>query len=493
MPETLIALDAGTTGVTCLLTDTDLRPIARAYREFEQRFPEPGRVEHDSREILDAVDATLEEILALPEADNVLAIGVTNQRETVFALDPGAGEAIVPGIVWQDRRTAQRCGELRAAGHSELIRERTGLLLDPYFSATKIEWMLREQEHLLERAEGGGVVFTTVDGLIVQHLTEQDVIAVDPTNASRTMLYDIERGSWDAELCALFGIRLEWLPEVRPSVGDWGITSPYLVGREIPIRGVAGDQQAALFGQGGFEPGSFKSTFGTGCFLMLNTGQERRRSEAGFLSTLALDAKGERAFALEGSLFMGGATVQWLRDGLGLIEDAAETEALARSVEDSGGVHLVPAFAGLGAPYWDPEARGALLGLTRGTNRAHVARAALESIALSSAELIDLLREESGIPIEEALVDGGATRNGLLLELLADSAGLTVRRPSDVEATARGAAMLAGIGCGKFDSGRDVPPLDLSDTRAGLPSEERAARLEAWRKAVARTLSESRG
>lgn len=490
MPESLIALDAGTTGVTCLLTDTELRPIARAYREFEQSFPEPGRVEHDSRAILDAVDATLAEILAHPQATDVLALGVTNQRETIFALDPGAGEAIVPGIVWQDRRTAERCRELHEAGHGDRIAERTGLRLDPYFSATKIEWMLREQEHLLERAEGGGIVFTTVDGLIVQHLTEQEVVAVDPTNASRTMLFDIERRAWDPELCDLFGIRPEWLPEVRPSAGDFGMTSPYLVGREIPIRGVAGDQQAALFGQGGFEAGSFKTTFGTGCFLMLHTGSERRRSEAGFLSTLAVDAGGGPAFALEGSLFMGGATVQWLRDGLGLIDDAAESEALARTVADSGGVHLIPAFTGLGAPYWDPQARGALLGLTRGTTRAHVVRAALESIALSSSELIDLLRQETGLPIETALVDGGASRNALLLELLADLGGLTARRPSDVEATARGAAMLAGIGCGRFASGNDVPALELTETGPKLSESERQDRLEDWRRAVARTLSE---
>ena len=486
---TLIAIDAGTTGVTCLLFDRELRTLHRAYREFEQSFPAPGRVEHDSRAILDAVDATLAEVLARPEAEDVAAIGVTNQRETVFALDPGAGEAIVPGIVWQDRRTAERCRELEAAGHAELVAARTGLVLDPYFSGTKIEWMLANHAHLRERAEGGGILFTTVDGLVIQHLTEQDVCAIDPTNASRTMLYDIERRAWDPELCAMFGIDPAWLPEVRPSVGDFGATSPYLVGREIPIRGVAGDQQAALFGQGGFAPGAFKTTFGTGCFLMLHTGAERARSRSGFLTTLALDARGGPAYALEGSVFMAGAIVQWLRDGLELIEDAAETEAIAQTVADAGGVHLVPAFTGLGAPHWDADARAALLGMTRGTTRAHVVRAALEAIALQNAELIDLLRNETGLAVDAALVDGGATRNRFLMQLQADLAGLDVRRPSDVEATARGAAMLAGLGAGVWASADEVPTLEAETFSPGEGAGARAERLAAWRAAVARTLT----
>lgn len=485
MPTTLVALDAGTTGVTCILYDESLRPLARAYREFEQRFPKPGQVEHDARAILDAVDATLEEILALPEASEVAALGVTNQRETIFAKDPAIDECLRAGIVWQDRRTAARCAELRAAGHEELVRSKTGLVLDPYFSATKIEWMLANTPGLVERAQGGGVLFCTVDALVVDHLTEQEVCATDPTNASRTMLYDIERGDWDDELLELFGVRREWLPEVRPSAGDFGTTSSYLLGREIPIRGVAGDQQAALYGQGCTAAGSAKCTFGTGSFLLLNTGQERVRSAGGLVSTLACGPGGAPAFAVEGSVFVAGALIQWMRDELGLMQDAAESEALARSVEDAGGVCIVPAFTGLGAPYWDAEARGAILGLTRGAGRGHLARAALEAIAFQNAELLELLRSESGLPVDSLLADGGASANALLMQLQADLGGCQVRVPADVEATARGAAALAGVSVGLFSE----PPAPAGEVAAYAPALEaaqRAERMGAWRAAVSR-------
>jgi len=488
---TLIALDAGTTGVTAVLYDADLAPLHRAYRELPQSFPRPGRVEHDCRAILDAVDATLGELLARPEAAEVAALGITNQRETVFAMDPGIDEALRPGIVWQDRRTAERCAELRAQGHAERIHERTGLVVDPYFSATKIEWWLTHDPDLRERAEGGGVVFCTVDAMIVQHLTEQEVCATDPTNASRTMLYDIDRRAWDPELCELFGVQLDWLPEVRPSCGDFGTTSRYVLGREIPIRGIAGDQQSALFGQGCFERGTSKCTFGTGSFLVLNTGSERVDSQRGVLTTLAVGRDGRSVYAMEGSAFVCGALVQWLRDELGWIETAADSERLARSVEDSAGVHVVPAFAGLGAPYWDADARGAILGLTRGTTPAHVTRAALEAIAFQNAELVELLREDSGLAIDALLADGGACANDLLMQMQADFAQLAVERPAELDATARGAALLAGLAAGLWSDPGEPAALAGARERIEpvLAPELARERMAGWRGAVARVRS----
>ncbi|MEM7306702.1 MAG: glycerol kinase GlpK [Planctomycetota bacterium] len=492
MPDpTLLALDAGTTGVTAVLFDADLRPLARAYREFAQGFPQPGWVEHDAGAILAAADEVLAEIAARPEAAGVQALGLTNQRETVFALDRASGRALAPGIVWQDRRTAERCRELREAGELARVRARTGLLLDPYFSATKIEWMLREVDGLAAAAAAGDVLFATVDTLLLRHLTGGATIATDPTNASRTMLFHLERRAWDDELCALFGVQPSWLPQVRPSAGDFGAARLPGFDHPIPIRGVAGDQQAALFGQGCFDAGTLKVTYGTGCFLLLNTGERRVASERGLLTTLAVDRSGAACFAVEGSVFMAGAVVQWLRDQMGFVAESAEIEALARSVDDSGGVFLVPAFAGLGAPYWDAEARGAILGLTRGSGRGHLARAALEGIAFQNAELVDVLRDESGLAVDLLLADGGAAANGLLLQLQADLAGVEVRRPASVEATARGAAALAGVGVGLWDDpARAGAFADGADSfRATLGAGERDARLAGWRAAVARVRS----
>jgi glycerol kinase len=488
MPPTLIGLDAGTTGVTAVLFDQALRPLAQADRDFPQHFPEPGLVEHDDGELLGAVHDVLRELLGRPEAAEVAALGVTNQRETVFAVEPGGGRAYRRGIVWQDRRTARRCEELRAAGRAELVRERTGLVLDPYFSATKIEWLLQNVADLAERARGGGVVFCTVDALVLQHLTEQQIWATDPTNASRTLLFDIEARRWDVELCALFGVRPGWLPEVRPSCGSFGATSKYLLGRAIPILGVAGDQQAALLGQGCVEAGSLKVTYGTGAFLLLNTGARRARSSAGLVATLAIGADGGPCFALEGSVFVAGALVQFLRDQLGLIASADEIEALASSVPDCAGVTIVPALAGLGAPYWAPDARGAILGLTRGTTRAHIARAALEAIAFQVAELVELVRRDSGLAVERLLADGGAAQNELLLALQADLAGVEVSRGASLEATARGAALLAGKALGWWDArGPAALPPDVV-ARPSLAPGARAERLAAWKRALARVL-----
>lgn len=492
MRETLIALDAGTTGVTGLVFDRELRPLVRAYREFPQRFPRPGWVEHEAGAILGALDEVLAELCEHPEAARAVALGLTNQRETVFALERATGRALRPGIVWQDRRTAARCQELRGTPAEARVRQRTGLVLDPYFSATKIEWLLRDDPELRRRARAGEIVFGTVDTLILAHLVGCSSFATDATNASRTMLLDIDAQAWDAELLALFGVEAAWLPEVRPSVGEFGTTLPERTGgRALPVRGVAGDQQAALFGQGGFDPGAFKVTFGTGSFLLLNTGGERRDSQRGLLTTLAVGRDGQKTYALEGSVFICGALVQWLRDELGFFDDAAQIESLAAEVPDAGGVSFVPAFAGLGAPYWDAGARGAILGLTRGSTRAHIARAALEAIALQNVELLELLREESGLGIELLRADGGAARNDLLMQLQADLGAVQVQRGAVVEATARGAAALAGLGAELWDDPGRPAALgeDATLFRPALDEKERRERLAAWRAAVARVRS----
>ena len=487
----LLALDAGTTGITAILFDEDLEVRGRFYREFPQHYPRPGWVEHDAGEILAALDSVMGEALVHPASTGLRAIGLTNQRETVFALERKSGRALGRGIVWQDRRTAARCEELRAAGKADWVRRKTGLLLDPYFSATKIEWMLRNDADLSARARAGEVVFGTVDVLVNAYLTGGAMVS-DPTNASRTMLFDLDTQAFDGELCELFGVDPSWLPRVIPSGGMFGSTTPERCGgRGLAIHGVAGDQQAALFGQGGFEAGSLKATFGTGAFLLLNTGAERVDSSQGLVTTLAVGPDGHPSFALEGSVFICGAAIQFLRDQFGFIESAAEVEALAREVEDTGGVFFVPAFTGLGAPYWDAEARGALLGLTRGTTRAHVARAALEGMALQNVELIELLRKESGLPLETLLADGGAAANDLLMQLQADLAGVTVLRPPSVEATARGAALLAGLGIGLWDDPSRPQGLRGEPERflCRMDPQERTQRLGAWRGAVARTLS----
>ncbi|MEE8469354.1 MAG: glycerol kinase GlpK [Planctomycetota bacterium] len=486
MTEHLLALDAGTTGVTALVFDQDLAPVARAYREFPQGFPQPGWVEHEARDILAALDVCLCEVLDGLSAPPV-ALGITNQRETVFPLDLSTGETLGPGIVWQDRRTAQRCRELSGAGHEDLYRARTGLRLDPYFSGTKIEWLLRERTGVAAAAAEGRVRFCTVDALIVHHLTGGARCATDPTNASRTLLFDIDERAWNEELCAPLGVHPDWMPEVLPSTGDFG-TARLPGGIEVPIRGIAGDQQAALYGQGCWEPGSFKNTYGTGCFLLLNTGERRVDSERGLLTTLAAARDGSPCYALEGSVFSGGLVIQWLRDQLGLLTQAADSEALATSVEDSAGVFLVPAFAGLGAPYWDPDARAAILGLTRGAGKAHITRAALEAIAFQCAEVVEILRQDTGLPIESLLVDGGAAANDFLMQTQADLAGLEILRRPDVESTARGAAALAGVGVGLWSDPREAAAFQAPPTsfQPHLSESDRSQRMAAWRAAVER-------
>jgi glycerol kinase len=445
--QLVLALDQGTTGSTALVLDQEGRVLGRGYREVPQIFPAPGWVEHDPETIWTVTLGAAREALgnARISRRDVAAIGITNQRETTVVWDRASGRPLYNALVWQDRRTAERCRQL----DPELIATRTGLVPDPYFSATKLEWLLQT----LGRPRGAA--FGTVDSWLVHRLTRGRAHVTDPTNASRTMLYDIGAHAWDAELLALFGVPPDMLPEIRPSSGIFGMADAEWLGHEVPIAGIAGDQQAALFGQGCTAEGDAKNTYGTGAFLLLNTGSRRVRSSAGLLTTVACDARGAAAYALEGSVFIAGAAVQWLRDGLGLIAQAKETEALARSVADSGGVVFVPALTGLGAPHWEAGARGAIFGLTRGTTRAHLARAALEAMAFSTREVLDAMVADAGVSLAELKVDGGAAANDWLMQFQADVLGAGVRRPDVVESTALGAAALAGMATGVWKSAED--------------------------------------
>lgn len=438
----VIAIDAGTTGIrTRAVFDAPHEPVS-SYREFTQYFPQPGWVEHDAAEIWEAVRITLAEVLERVGTTSVLAIGITNQRETVVAWDRHTGAPLAPAIVWQDRRTSQRCDELRERGLLEVVRARTGLVLDPYFSATKIEWLL--QSGAIGARES--LALGTIDSWLIWNLTGGQVHATDVTNAARTMLFDIHTCRWDEELCATFGVPIDALAEVRPSSGRFGTTAATPgVPAGIPISGVAGDQQAALFGQACFDTGMAKNTYGTGSFILLNTGEHCPETVDGMLSTIAWQIDGTVTYALEGSVFVTGAAIQWLRDGLGIIDAAADIGPLAASVPDTGGVYLVPAFTGLGAPHWDPYARGAIFGITRGTTAAHIARATVESIAYQVRDVLDAMLAATGSSLAELRVDGGASVMDLLLQLQADQLGVTVQRPRDQETTALGAAFLAGL------------------------------------------------
>lgn len=480
----ILAMDQGTTGSTCLMISETGEVLSRGYREIAQHFPRPGWVEHDAEEIfrstLSAANEAIAAAGAMPDA-----IGITNQRETVVLWDRATGAPVARAIVWQDRRTAARCSGL--ASKRGRVSALTGLVIDPYFSATKLEWLLNEGGHM-ERAAAGELLAGTIDSWLVWRLTGGAVHATEPTNASRTMLYDLELGGWSNELCGLFGIPRPLLPEVRSSSGDFGETTPELFGRSIPIRGIAGDQQAALFGQGCFADGQAKQTYGTGAFLLMNTGQRRPPAEAGLLVTAACDAKGARAFAMEASIFIAGAAIQWLRDGLGIIETAPESEALARELDSTDGVYFVPALAGLGAPHWEPGARGILTGLTRGTGRAHLARAALEAMAYGTSDVLALMRERSGASassFELLRVDGGASSNDWLLQFQADVLDVPVERPDCVDTTALGAAGLAGIGAGIWENGEEFVArrrFDRFEPGVGREAAEQGAR--GWQRAV---------
>jgi glycerol kinase len=440
----ILAIDQGTTGTTCLVFDGEGRIAGRAYSEFEQHFPRPGWVEHDATEIWEVTRSVAAAAIAaagIGGAD-LRGIGIANQRETVVAWDPASGEPLHRALVWQDRRTAERCDELRAAGHEALVRERTGLTIDPYFSGTKIEWLLANAENA-ERA-----VFGTVDSWLLFKLTGRH--ATDYTNASRTLLFDIHRLRWDPELCELLGVDPARLPEPLPSAHVYGTTSEF--GGEVPVAGVAGDQQAALFGQACHRPGTAKNTYGTGSFVLLNTGAEAAPAPDGLLSTIACGTGSEATYALEASIFVTGAAVQWLRDGLGIIDAAAETEALAASLESNDGVYFVPALTGLGSPHWDPYARGTIVGLTRGSGRAHLARAALEAICFQAVDAVRAQEAASGRRLESLKADGGATANRWLMQFQADLLDCAVVVPEIAETTALGAAYLAGIAGGQWSA-----------------------------------------
>ncbi len=446
----ILALDQGTTGSTALVVDQDGSVLGRGYREFTQHFPQPGWVEHDAEEIFRVSVEAMREALA-GAGERPVGLGITNQRETIVLWDRRRLTPVAPAIVWQDRRTSERCRELRQAGLEPMLRERTGLVADPYFSATKLEWLLQTGDHA-QRAGRGELAAGTIESWLVAKLTGGRVHISDHTNASRTLLYDLRGRDWNADLLRLFHVPAEVLPGLVPSSGVVGESDPEHLGYSLPIAGLAGDQQAALFGHGCVTPGLAKNTYGTGAFLLVLTGDRLPTPSRGLLATVACGARGEPAYAVEGSVFVAGAAVQWLRDGLGVIARADETESLARSVVDTGGVYFVPAFVGLGTPYWEPEARGTITGLTRGTSRAHLARAALEAMAFSSAELLEAMISTEKLTVPALRVDGGAAANDWLMQFQADVLGIPVERPDLVETTALGAAGLAGLALGVWQS-----------------------------------------
>ena len=486
----IVALDQGTTSSRTVVLDQDVNIVAVVQREFPQIYPRPGWVEHDPRQIWATQSSTLTEALASVgiSSDEVAAIGITNQRETTVVWEKDTGKPVYNAIVWQCRRTAQICDELRKnEGFEEYVRENTGLLLDPYFSGTKIKWILDNVPDARQMARDGRLICGTVDTWLLWNLTGGKTHATDHTNASRTMLYNLHTHAWDPELLDLFNIPREMLPEILPSSAAYGVTDGDLVGSEIPIGGVAGDQQAALFGQCCFAPGEAKNTYGTGCFLLMNTGETPISSKQGLITTMAATREGEPfQYVVEGSIFVAGAAVQWLRDELKIIDSAAQTEALALSVPDSGGVVLVPAFTGLGAPYWDMYARGTLFGMTRGTGHAQIVRAGLESIAYQSNDLFQAMARDLGETPAVLRVDGGATANNFLMQFQADISGVAIQRPAVLETTALGAALLAGLAVGVYDN--------LAETAHGwhveskfVPSMDPAQRqqlLHGWKRAV---------
>ena len=496
----ILALDQGTTSSRALLFDGSGAVVCMAQQPITQYFPELGWVEHDPAEIWATQLAVAREVIAKAgiAATQIAAIGITNQRETTVLWERATGKAVAPAIVWQDRRTATICDALKAKGFEPHVRSRTGLVVDAYFSGTKLRWLLDHTHDAQARATRGELAFGTVDTWLVWQLTKGRTHATDYTNASRTMLFDIHHLAWDDVMLDALDIPRAVLPTPLPSIADYGTTDPEWFGVPIPIRGIAGDQQAALFGQGCFSVGSAKNTYGTGCFMLMNTGSEAVISKHGLLTTLACplpshDATAQRAYALEGSVFVAGAAVQWLRDGVGLIETAQSSEAIATTVKDSGGVYVVPAFTGLGAPYWDMYARGAVVGLTRGTTAAHIVRATLEAIAYQTCDVLKAMEQDStdaGIQLHQLRVDGGASANGLLMQFQADVLGIAVERPSITDTTALGAARLAAIGVG-FWTVLDFEQQNANATifSPTMPTAQREKLYKGWQKAVTRCLS----
>jgi len=491
MDTYILALDQGTTSSRAILFDRSARVFSSAQREFRQIYPRPGWVEHDPLEIWESQLAVAREAVASAGVTTaqIAAIGITNQRETTIVWDRATGAPVHNAIVWQCRRSAPLCDALKAGGWERAVRERTGLVIDAYFSGTKIQWLLEHVPGLRGRAERGEVCFGTVDTWLAWKLSGGRSWVTDYSNASRTMLFNIHRLAWDANLCGALGVPERMLPEVRPSSCRYGRTTPDLLGAEVPIAGIAGDQQAALFGQACFAPGMAKNTYGTGCFLLIHTGERAVTSKAGLLTTIAASpVDGKAEYALEGSIFVAGAAIQWLRDGLQVIADSAESERLAASVLDTGGVYFVPAFVGLGAPHWDMYARGTILGLTRGSTRAHLVRAALEAIAYQSREVLGAALADAGLTLEELRVDGGATANNLLMQFQADVLSTPVVRPVVKETTALGAAYLAGLAVGYWTSREEIAHNWAVDRRF-VPQMDPTRREElfaGWRRAVAR-------
>jgi glycerol kinase len=448
LSDLVVTIDAGTTGTKVLVLDPSPRVEGRAYSEFSQSYPQPGWVEHNASEIWDTSFSVLQNAISDAGASpaDIAAIGITNQRETTVLWDRATGDPVAPAIVWQDRRTAKLCERLKSDGLEGEIRERTGLVLDPYFSGTKIMWLLEQDEGLRKRAEAGELAFGTIDSWLIYKLTGGEVHATEPSNASRTLLFSLGDEDWDPWVLDKLGIPEAMLPSVEPSSGRFGETAPGVVGdSSIPISGVGGDQQSALFGQACFEPGMAKNTYGTGSFVLMNTGGELRRSDHGLLTSAGWVIDDHSTYVLEGSIFVTGAAVQWMRDGLEVISEAAETGPLAETVDDSGGTYLVPAFVGLGAPHWDPYARGTYIGITRGTTKGHLARAVVEAMAFQTRDVVDAMNSDAGMPIEELRVDGGASVMDVLCQVQADQLGVVVKRPANPETTALGAAYLAGI------------------------------------------------
>jgi glycerol kinase len=493
MKSHILALDQGTTSSRAVVFDASGRVMAMAQKPFRQIFPEPGLVEHDANEIWSTQIGVAQEAIAAAglTAADIAAIGIANQRETTVVWERATGRPIHNAIVWQDRRTAGICDRLRAAGHEDTFRKKTGLLLDPYFSGTKLAWLLDHVGGAREQAERGELAFGTVDCWLLNRLTGGELHVTDASNASRTLMFDIHAGTWDDELLRILNIPRALLPEVRGNCEVYGETAPGLFGARIAIAGMAGDQQAATFGQVCLEPGMAKNTYGTGCFLLMNTGPEAKASRNRLLTTLAWQIDGQRTYALEGSVFVAGAAVQWLRDGLGIIRSSDEMGPLAASVPDTGGVVFVPAFTGLGAPQWDAYARGTIVGLTRGTTKAHIARAVLEAIACQSAELLHAMKADSGVACHELRVDGGAAGNDLLMQIQADLLGVPVVRPQVTETTALGAAYLAGLATGVWKTRESLRGQWRVDRvfEPQITADARENRLAVWRKAVSRSLS----
>ena len=488
----IVALDQGTTSSRAIIFNKKGEIVDSSQREFTQHYPQPGWVEHDPMEIWGTQSSVLTEVLAKTgvASDEVAAIGITNQRETVIVWDKNTGRPVHNAIVWQCRRTTDICEQLKRDGLEDYIRETTGLVLDAYFSGTKIKWILDHVEGAREKAEKGELLFGTIDSWLIWKMTDGRSHVTDVTNASRTMIFDINKLDWDNKLLEALQIPRAMLPEVKSSSEVYGQTNiGGKGGTRIPIAGIAGDQQAALFGQMCHEKGMAKNTYGTGCFLLMNTGEEPVKSENGLLTTIACSINGKVTYALEGSVFMGGASVQWLRDELGLVRDAADTEYFASKVEDTGGVYMVPAFVGLGAPYWDPYARGSIVGLTRGSNRNHIVRATLEAIAYQSRDLLEAMQQDSGIELAQLRVDGGAVKNNFLMQFQSDILNTTVVRPGVIETTAAGAAYLAGLAVGFWNSIDDLKDQVFVDKEyaPSMTEEKRTELYKGWKKAVGRS------